>query len=68
MAKNSLIAFLQSKLDEARRDLKAAAIDFEIPDEKILELRANARRVFFELKEQDRQAVRKGLFASLKFW
>jgi hypothetical protein len=68
MAKNSLIAFLQSKLDEARRELKAAAADFEVPDEKLLELRENARRVFFELKEQDRQAARKGVFASLKFW
>lgn len=68
MAKNSLVAFLQAKLDESRRELKAAAIDFDIPDDKLLELRENARRVFFELKEQDRQAAKKGLFAALKFW
>ncbi|PWB81054.1 MAG: hypothetical protein C3F11_16305 [Methylocystaceae bacterium] len=68
MAKDSLIAFLQTKLDEARRELKSAAIDFEVSDQKLLELRENARRVFLELKEQDQQAVRKGLLAGLKFW
>jgi hypothetical protein len=68
MAKNPLIAFLQSKLDDARRELRAAAVDFDIPDEKVLELRENARRVFFELKAQDQAAAKKGLLSAFKFW
>lgn len=68
MAKEPLIAFLQSKLDEARKELKAAAVDFDIPDDKLIELRDAARRTFFELKEQDRHVARKGFFESLKFW
>jgi len=68
MAKNSLIAFLQEKLDAARRELRSAAVDFEISDEQLLALRASARQIFEELKEQDRQAAQKGLLAALKFW
>lgn len=68
MAKDSLIAFLQTKLDDARRELKAAAIDFEVSDQTLLELRENARRVFLELREQDQLAAKKGLLAGLKFW
>jgi hypothetical protein len=68
MAKNSLIALLQEKLDAARRELRSAAVDFDISDEELLELRASARRIFSELKEQDRLAAQKGLLAALKFW
>lgn len=68
MAKDSLIAFLQKKLDDARRELKVAAIDFDVSDQTLLELRENARRVFLELKEQDQQAAKKGLLSGLKFW
>jgi hypothetical protein len=68
MAKQPLIAFLQSKLDQARTELRSAAVDFDISDEKLLELRETARRIFFELKEQDNFVARKGFFESLKFW
>jgi hypothetical protein len=68
MAKNSLIALLQEKLDAARRELRSASVDFEITDEQLLALRASARQLFQELKEQDRQITQKGLLASLKFW
>jgi len=68
MAKNSLIALLQEKLDSARRELRSAVIDFDVSDERLLELRASARQIFSELKEQDRQAAQKGLLAALKFW
>jgi hypothetical protein len=68
MAKEPLIAFLQSKLDDARKELRAAAVNFDIPDDRLLELREIARHAYLELKEQDRFAARKGFFASLKFW
>ncbi|PWB94315.1 hypothetical protein [Methylosinus sporium] len=68
MAKNSLIALLQEKLDAARRELRSAAVDFEVSDEQLLDLRASARQLLLELKEQDRRAAQKGLLAALKFW
>ncbi|WP_018264604.1 MULTISPECIES: hypothetical protein [Methylosinus] len=68
MAKNSLIALLQEKLDSARRELRSASVDFDISDEQLLDLRASARQIFLELKEQDRQVAQKGLLAALKFW
>jgi hypothetical protein len=68
MAKRPLIALLQSKLDQARKELRAAVVDFDIPDEKLLELREAARQTFNELKEQDRIYERKGFLESLKFW
>ncbi|MBY6240636.1 hypothetical protein [Methylosinus sp. Sm6] len=68
MAKQPLIALLQTKLDDARRELRTAAVNFDIPDDKLLELRDSARRTYFELKEQDRLVTHKGFFESLKFW
>jgi hypothetical protein len=68
MAKNSLIAFLQSQLDDARKELRRAAIDFDVSDEQLLALRESARRTYLELKAQDQLAARRGLLASLKFW
>ncbi len=68
MAKNSLIALLQQKLDSARRELRSAAVDFEISDEQLLALRASARQIFLELRSRYRQAAQKGLLAALKFW
>ena len=54
-------AATQSKLDDTRRALREAAIDFSVPDDKLLEL----RRAFAEL---DRKAAKKDLFGLLKFW
>jgi len=67
MARNSFVAITQSRLDDARRQLRGAVVDFDLPDEKILELRADARRAFEELKELDRKARKKGLFSFLGF-
>jgi hypothetical protein len=65
MARNSLIAFAQAKLDETRRQARDAVVDFSIPDETVLELRKEARRAYEELKEFDRRVAKKGLFSFL---
>jgi len=65
MARNSLIAFAQTKLDEARRNVREAVLDFNVPDETVLELRREARRAYEELRSFDRAAARKGFFAFL---
>lgn len=65
---HALIADAQARLDEARRQLRLAAINFDVSDEELLELRANARKVYEELAALDRKFLRKGLFGFLKFW
>ncbi|MGD9543698.1 MAG: hypothetical protein AB7F41_04530 [Methylocystis sp.] len=44
MAKKNLTDYLEERLADARRSLALAAIDFSIPDEKILELRESIRQ------------------------
>ena len=68
MTADARITFAQNRLDAARREIRDAAIDFEIPDEKLLALRANAREAYQELQELDRKAAKKGLLSLLKFW
>jgi hypothetical protein len=58
----------QSRVDEERRALLEAVEDFRISDEKLLELRENARRVFEELKKPVPGAARKISFEFLKLW
>ncbi|PPD44190.1 MAG: hypothetical protein CTY15_08110 [Methylocystis sp.] len=65
---HALIADAQARLDEARRQLRLAAINFEVPDEQLLELRADARRIYEELAALDQKKLKKGLLESLKFW
>ena len=66
---HALIAEAQQKLDAARRELKHAAINFDISDEELLEARANARRIYDELKALDEKKLsRKGLLGFMKFW
>ena len=65
MARNSLVAFAQTRLDEARRKAREALVDFSVPDETVLELRVAAKRAYEELKEFDRQAAKRGLFGFL---
>lgn len=65
---HALIAEAQRKLDAARRELRSAVMDFDIPDEQIVEMRASARRVYDELAELDRKKLKGGLFGFLKFW
>jgi hypothetical protein len=64
---HALIADAQARLNTARRDLRHAAINFDIPDEELLELRARARKVYDELAELDRKKLKKGFFSFLKF-
>lgn len=63
------IVFAQKRLDEARRNLRDAALDFSVPDEKLLELRVEARHAFDAMKAVDAQAARarQGFFG-FKFW
>jgi hypothetical protein len=42
--------FAQNRLDAARRVIHAAVIDFDVPDDKLRELRANARAAYEELR------------------
>ena len=65
MGNRSLIAFAQAQLDDTRRALRDAAVDFAVSDEKVLELRAAARRAYEELAALDRRAAKKGLFSLL---
>jgi hypothetical protein len=65
---HALIADAQARLDEARRELRLAAVNFEVPDEQLLELRANAKKIYDELAALDRKMLKRGLFRSLKFW
>ncbi len=64
---HALIADAQARLDDARRQLRLAAINFDVPDDELLELRARARTVYNELAELDRKRLKKGLFGFLKW-
>ncbi|MEF3365349.1 hypothetical protein V3H18_02255 [Methylocystis sp. 9N] len=65
---HALIADAQARLDQARRELKSAVLDFDVSDEKLLEMRVAARKVYDELKQLDRKKLKSGLFGFLKFW
>ena len=67
MAGISLLAHMESQLEAARRQIRDVVIDFSIPDDKVLELRADARRVLEEVKELERKSGKKGLFRFLGF-
>jgi hypothetical protein len=67
MAGISLLAHMESQLEAARRQMRDVVIDFSIPDDKVLELRADARRVLEEVKELERKSANKGLFGFLGF-
>jgi predicted ribonuclease toxin of YeeF-YezG toxin-antitoxin module len=58
---------MKSKLDLARREMRGAVINLDVPDDKLLELRADTRRLFEEVKELERKAAKKGLFGILGF-
>jgi hypothetical protein len=67
MAGISLLTHTGSELEAARRQIRDAVIDFSIPDDNVLELRADARRIFEEVKELERKSAKKGLFGFLGF-
>jgi hypothetical protein len=54
MANKNIVRLLETKFSEAQRDLRSAVIDFDISDEKLLELRAALRRA-----EQDLQGAKR---------
>jgi hypothetical protein len=59
---------MQDRLDAARREIKAAVIDFDVSDEKLLELRANARAAYEDLRAKDAKLLQKGILSLFKFW
>ena len=67
MAGDSILAHMKSKLDLARREMRGAVINLDVADYKLLELRADARRLFQEVKELERKAAKKGLLGFLGF-
>ncbi len=62
---HALIADAQARLDDVRRQLRLAAINFDVPDDELLELRAKARDIYNELAALDRKKLKKGLFSFL---
>jgi vancomycin permeability regulator SanA len=68
MSRNPIVTFAQDRLDAARREIKAAVIDFDVSDEKLLELRANARAAYEELRAMDARLLKKGILSLFKFW
>ncbi|MGA8170338.1 MAG: hypothetical protein WB816_05840 [Methylocystis sp.] len=68
MSRDARVTFVQDRLDAARREIKAAVIDFDVPDEKLLELRANARAAYQELRAMDARLLNKGILSLFKFW
>jgi hypothetical protein len=62
MANRNIVRLLETKFDEAQRDLRSAVIDFKIGDDKLLELRAAVRRAEQDLQEAKRK---KGLLGIL---
>ena len=65
---HALIAEAQARFDAAKRELKQAALNFEIADDELLELREKARKFHEELAALDRKLLKKGFFSFLKFW
>jgi hypothetical protein len=68
MSRNPIVTFAQDRLDAARREIKAAVIDFDVSDEKLLELRGNARAAYEELRALDAKLLKKGVLSLFKFW
>ncbi len=64
MATKTLADYAQEKYEEARRNLGLAAIDFSIPDDRLIELRKAVR---LEAAEARRLKKKKGFFGFLRF-
>ncbi|MGJ0510267.1 MAG: hypothetical protein ACR652_24745 [Methylocystis sp.] len=61
MANKTLAAYAEEKLEDARRNLGLAAMDFSIPDERLLEIRNAVRQATIET----RRLKKKGLLGFL---
>ncbi len=60
----SLLQHEKQRLDDARRQMGLAALDFTIPDDKLLEMREEVRRQQGEVRSLERKSKRLfGLFS-----
>jgi hypothetical protein len=66
MASKTIVAHMKSQLETLRRQLGAAAVDFSFPDDKLLELREEARRMAQEAEKLQSKSS-KGFFGFLGF-
>lgn len=64
MATKTPADYAQEKYEAARKNLGLAAIDFSIPDERLIELRKSVR---LEGAEARRLKKKKGFFGFLRF-
>jgi hypothetical protein len=62
MANKSVLDAVQAKLNELRRDLRVAAIDVEVSDGKVLELRAKFQRAEEEFRKMSKKKGLLGFF------
>jgi hypothetical protein len=67
MAGDSILDHTKSKLALARRELPGSVFNLDVPDDKLLKFRADARRLFEEVKELERKAAKRGLFGFFGF-
>jgi hypothetical protein len=68
MGADGRVIFAQKRFDAARSEIREAVVDFTVTDEKLLEMRANARQAFEELRALDKQNLKPGLLAAFKLW
>jgi hypothetical protein len=61
----SLLAHMRSQFEMASRKVADAAIDFNVPDDKVLELRSDALRLQEEVRELEHKS--RGLLGFLGF-
>jgi hypothetical protein len=54
--KNSLLQHMKTELEDARRQLGLAAMDFSTPDDRLLELREKLRRQQDEVAAMERKS------------
>ena len=66
MAGISLLTYMELQFKAARREIRESVIDFRVPDDKLLQLRAEAQRLLEEVKELERRSAKNGLFGFLK--
>jgi len=65
---HALIADAQARFNAATRELKQSALNFDITDEQLIELRDNARKIHEELSALDKKLLKKSFLSLFKFW
>ncbi len=61
MANNFVLMQTRSQMEIAKRKIQGVVGDFSVSDEKLLELRSDARLLYEELTELERKAKRRFL-------